>query len=80
MVYFLTFQLNSKLFLKVISEAGVALSVIDCLPSKHKALSSNPSTAKNKKENHFCSFPLAKYLLNAPPIGGGVAFLFYFYP
>jgi hypothetical protein len=34
---------------QIIKRAGVA-QVVDCLPSKHKALSSNPSTEKKRKE------------------------------
>jgi hypothetical protein len=30
--------------------AGTVVQVIECLPSKHEALRSNPSTAKEKKK------------------------------
>jgi hypothetical protein len=33
--------------------AGRVAQVVDCLPTKHETLSSNPSTAKNKYINIF---------------------------
>jgi hypothetical protein len=33
----------------IASKEGLAL-VVECLPSKHEALSSNPSTAEKKKQ------------------------------
>jgi hypothetical protein len=39
--------------------AGGMVQVVECLPSNHEVLSSNPSTAKRKKKERIC--PLTAY-------------------
>jgi hypothetical protein len=41
---------SCPLFTSLETDGGVA-QVMECLPSKHEAVSSNPSTTKEKKES-----------------------------
>jgi hypothetical protein len=41
-------------FIKLICRAGGVAQVVDCLTSKHEALSSNPSADKNKAKQNSC--------------------------
>jgi hypothetical protein len=38
------------MYQKILSRTGVVAQAVDCLPSKHEALNSNPSTAGEEKK------------------------------